>query len=70
MLYQYRYKSKKDFYICDIKTIKKAFARCIRSINCMNQGGGNIMDDEISSLKQNIISLQKEIKKLKVKLNS
>jgi prophage antirepressor-like protein len=51
MLYEYRYKDKKDFYVCDIKIIKKAFKTCIKSIECMNQiGGVNLIDKELENL--------------------
>ena len=51
MLYEYRYKDKKDFYVCEIKIIKKAFKTCINSIECMNQiGGVNIIDKELENL--------------------
>lgn len=51
MLYDYRYKDKKDFYLCNIKIIKKAFSTCVKSIKCMNQiGGGNIIDQQLDNL--------------------
>jgi hypothetical protein len=40
LLYEYRYKNKKDFYICNLDIIKKAFKKCISSIKKMNQTGG------------------------------
>jgi prophage antirepressor-like protein len=68
MLYDYRYKNKKDFYICNLKEIKKAFKTCSDSINCMEQTGGNYYKEEkkiisknISTIKQKIIYLNKKI---------
>lgn len=43
MLYKYRFKNNKDFYLCPLNKIKKAFNECIKSIKCVeNQIGGNI----------------------------
>ena len=60
MLYDYRYKNKKDFYLCDLNIIKKAFRNCKRSINNMNQKGGGL--SEIDRLKNNLIQLDEKIK--------
>ena len=35
LLYDYRYKNKKDFYVCDLNTIKNAFEKCLNSVNCI-----------------------------------
>lgn len=53
MLYNFRYKNKKDFYITDLKNIQKAFKICVKSFDNMNQigGGRNIIDVELSNLK-------------------
>ena len=59
MLYDYRYKNKKDFYLCDLKIIKKAVKNCKKSINNMNQKGGSI--SEIDNLKNNLLELDKKI---------
>ena len=41
MLYDYRYKNKKDFYICPLETIIKAIKVCIKEQQkIMNQTGG------------------------------
>jgi len=59
MLYDYRYKNKKDFYLCDLDIIKKAFKNCKKSINNMNQKGGGLSD--IDNLKNNLLELDKKI---------
>ena len=59
MLYNYRYKNKKDFYLCDLSIIKKAFRNCKRSIKNMNQKGGGI--NEIDKLKLKANRLDKKI---------
>ena len=62
MLYDYRYKNKKDFYICKLSVIKKAFNNCIKSIKNMNQKGGGI--NEIELYYNNIKKLNKKILKM------
>ena len=64
MLYDYRYKNKKDFFLCDRDIIKKAFKNCIKSIKNMKdiQKGGGI--NEIDSLKSQLEKLDKEIENL------
>jgi hypothetical protein len=58
MLYQFRYKNRKDFYICSLDTIKSAFKNCIKSLNCVKsqaQSGGSmetIIDNEIIKCKK------------------
>lgn len=77
MLYDYRYKDKKDFYVCSLSKIKKAFASCVKSIACVSnikggsktnkvQTGGSdlIIDKELRSLKMTKDKLQKKIIKL------
>jgi prophage antirepressor-like protein len=61
MLYDYRYKNKKDFFLCDRDIIKKAFKNCIKSIKNMKdiQKGGGI--NEIDNLKNNLLELDKKI---------
>jgi prophage antirepressor-like protein len=59
MLYNYRYKNKKDFYLCNLSIIKKAFRNCKRSIKNMNQKGGGI--NEIDKLKLKANRLDKKI---------
>ena len=62
LLYNYRYKNRKDFFICKLSKIKLAFKKCFSSINCINQSGG--MDDEINVLKNDSIKLLHKIQKL------
>ena len=59
MLYDYRYKNKKDFYICDLSIIKKAFKNCKRSINNMNQMGGGLSVTD--KLRNNLTELDNKI---------
>jgi prophage antirepressor-like protein len=61
MLYDYRYKNKKDFYVCKKSVINKAFNNCIKSIKNMNQkGGGSI----INKLQNKVNKLDKKIIKV------
>jgi hypothetical protein len=63
MLYDKRYKNNKDYFICSLQTIKRAFTTCLKSIECMNQKGGGIngsLDDKI----QNKISLLEKKRKM------
>jgi prophage antirepressor-like protein len=64
MLYDYRYKNKKDFFLCDRDIIKKAFKNCIKSIKNMKdiQKGGGI--NEIYTLKSQLEKLDKEIENI------
>ena len=64
MLYDYRYKNKKDFFLCDRDIIKKAFKNCIKSIKNMKdiQKGGGI--NEIDSLKSQLEKIDKEIENI------
>ena len=59
MLYDYRYKNKKDFFVCKQSVIKKAFKYCLRSIKNMNQKGvGSILDklqNKVNKLDKKII---------------
>jgi prophage antirepressor-like protein len=64
MLYDYRYKNKKDFFLCDRDIIKKAFKNCIKSIKNMKEtqkGGGN---NELDTLKLQLEKIDKEIENL------
>lgn len=56
MLYDYRYKNKKDFYMCSLETIKKAFSKCEKSIADMVQKGGSLsyVDLEIDKIDKKI----------------
>jgi prophage antirepressor-like protein len=68
MLYDYRYKDRKDFYICKLSIIKKAFNNCIKSIKNMNQKGGgineiDILNNKINKLNKNILNMEYNITK-------
>ena len=63
MLYDYRYKNRKDFYICKLSKIKKAFKNCIKSIKNMTQTGGSNTNMDIEKLKKKINKLDKNIDK-------
>lgn len=64
MLYDYRYKNHKDFYLCNLKTIKCAFNTCKKSIENMNQKGGGL--SEIDLLRNKISRLENKINKLDI----
>lgn len=64
MLYEYRYKNKKDFYICDLKVIRKAFRNCKKSIDCMKQSGGGLFNDNIGKLDKRKKKIEKELVKI------
>ena len=70
MLYKYRYRVKKDFYICSPTIIKKAFKQCSESLNHMNSnvqtGGGLIIDKTLTKLQNKLVKLDKEIYKYKL----
>lgn len=68
MLYEYRYKNKKDFFVCTLKTIKKAIKICLESFECIIQNGGTYFDDEIGKLKKKKQTLLNKINKLNMKL--
>jgi len=61
LLYKYRYKKNKDYYICSSEIIIKAFNNCVSSIECMKQSGG--------SLEKNIETIANKINLLNDKLN-
>ena len=68
MLFEYRYKDRKDFYICKLSVIRKAFNNCIKSIKNMNQLGGGI--NEIDILNNKINKLNKKILKMDYYINT
>lgn len=69
MLYDYRYKDNKDFYVCSLYKIKKAFNKCLKSIECVEQSGGGINKYfDIENLKKRIDKLQKKIDNAKNKI--
>jgi hypothetical protein len=64
MLYPYRYKDKKDFYVCSEKIVKKAFRECKKTIECMNQkGGSKFSDNVLKADNKKIKKLNKQIEK-------
>jgi len=42
MLYKYRYKNKKDYFICSLEKIKKSFTKCLESIKCIEEQSGGV----------------------------
>ena len=43
MLYNYRYKNRKDYFKCSFNKVIKAFDKCIESIKCVeSQVGGKV----------------------------
>jgi prophage antirepressor-like protein len=60
MLYDYRYKNKKDFFMCELRVIKKAFRNCLKSIKNMNQQGGSNIN-ELNKLRNDLNELDKKI---------
>ena len=64
MLYNYRYKNKKDFFVCNLAVIKKAFKSCLNTLKDMNtinqKGGGN---DMLIKLQNKLTKLDKHINK-------
>jgi len=79
MLYEFRFKNKKDFYICPLDQIKRAFSTCLRSIRGMDtvsitnsgsktkqvQRGGqmSLIDKQINISEKKNLALQKKINK-------
>ena len=73
MLYDYRYKNKKDFYLCGIRKITNAFKICSKSIANMNRkngsktqkgGGNNIIGTLMNKLNVKKQWLKKRINQL------
>ncbi len=46
MLYNFRYKNKKDYYKCSFDKIKKAFDKCLESIKCVESQNGSGENNE------------------------
>ena len=64
LLYDYRYKNRKDFFICHLKIVKKALNYCKKSVQCMQQKGGNFyFYDDIFQLKINLECAKNKINK-------
>ena len=43
MLYKYRYKNRKDYFICSLTKIKNAFNKCVDSLKCIEEQDGGSM---------------------------
>ena len=57
MLYNYRYKNRKDFYVCSLKIIKNAILDCVRNIKRIDcQTGGS----QINNIPKNLIIANNE----------
>lgn len=78
MLYDFRYKNKKDFYICDLKIIKDAINICIKdqkninNKNLKNQIGGsssNLLNTLLINMKNDKEKIINKIEKLQKILN-
>ena len=74
MLYDFRYKNKKDFYICNLDIIKESIKICIKdqnNINKQNQknqlGGNGLNDSKI--LDDSLIELKKKHNEIDAKIN-
>ena len=63
MLYDHRYKDKKDFFICSLAKIKNAFKKCLESMDCVDQNGGSIFNNK------KMIKLIRDKNKINKKLN-
>jgi prophage antirepressor-like protein len=70
MLYKYRYRDKKDFYICSSAIIKRAFKQCSDALKNMNSnvqtGGGLVIDKTLTKLQNKLKKVDKDINKYKV----
>jgi prophage antirepressor-like protein len=62
MLYDYRYANRKDFYICSLGVIKKAFKKCTSAIKNMNQTGGGLVS--VDNIKIQVTKIDKQIEKI------
>ena len=78
MLYNFRYKNKKDFYICDLKIIKDAINICIKdqkninNKNLKNQIGGygsNLLNTLLINMKNDKEKIINKIEKFEKILN-
>lgn len=65
MLYKYRYRDNKDFYVCSLAVIKRAFKKCSETLKSMNTqtGGGLPIDTTLTKLQNKITRLDKSIDK-------
>jgi prophage antirepressor-like protein len=65
MLYKYRYRNNKDFYVCSLAVLKRALKKCSDTLKSMNTqtGGGLPKNDTMVKLKNKITHLDKTINK-------
>lgn len=83
LLYNYRYKNNKDFFICSLDKIKSALRTCIKSLICVNKGesktnnlnqigGSNLIFNKKLNilLKNKKILLQRKINRLNNIMNN
>jgi prophage antirepressor-like protein len=74
MLYNYRYKDNKDFFVCSLAVIKRAFKNCVTSLKSMNdtvQSGGTqntVIDNTIVKLQRKLSKLENNINKYSILL--
>lgn len=61
MLYDYRYKDRKDFFICPLSKIKNAFKKCVESMECIDQNGGSMIGDKFAKLKAMNVKIKNKI---------
>jgi prophage antirepressor-like protein len=69
LLYDFRYRDNKDFYICNLNKIKSVFKTCSKSISCIsNQSGGyvKLLEDRLYILNKKKHIFQHKINKLNV----
>jgi prophage antirepressor-like protein len=65
MLYKYRHRDNKDFYVCSLAVIKRAFNKCLETLKSINtQSGGSLpINDTVGRLQKQITRLDKNIEK-------
>lgn len=68
MLYDFRYKNRKDFYVCKLDTIINSLNKCVedqKNVNKKNQiGGGSGSRSGSRILKEMILEMKKYLKRL------
>ena len=75
LLYDHRYKNKKDFYICELRTIRLAINKCLRDFGTIDhqKGGSKSVKQNrpkyISYFRNEIKSTESEINKLQKKID-
>lgn len=73
MLFQKRYRDKKDFYICSLAYLKRAFAECVKKFKNMDKigqkgGGFDFINTRVVMLRRRVGVLEKGIMKCNIKL--